>query len=189
MQQRQAAEPLHQFVRPGRGEIGAGRDARVDHRLLDRILVRRRHHRAEPEPKGEKIAQRDRSSGGDGIVERTVDGAQHLAICQLRQPRVDRLVEPKLGLLDQDHGGRRCDRLGHGGDAEDGVAPHRLTADRLSPDHVDVHLAPPADQRDETGHFAAFDIAGHDLMHAAEPRLGQSPTAHRLLPPSYLIRP
>ena len=51
-------------------------------------------------------------------------------------------------------------------------------ADRLSADRVDVHLAPPADQRDEAGHLAALDVAGHDVVHAAEPRPGQSPGAH-----------
>src|SRR5207245_11509628 len=50
-----------------------------------------------------------------------------------------------------------------------------------------MHLAPPADQRDETGHFTALDIAGHDIVHAAEPRPGQSTGAHRLFPPFRLI--
>src|SRR2546421_8543715 len=61
------------------------------------------------------------------------------------------------------------------------------SADRLRPDHINMHLAPPADQRDETRHFAALDIAGHDLVHAAEPRPGQSSGAHYLFPPFCLI--
>src|SRR5437879_13492800 len=50
-----------------------------------------------------------------------------------------------------------------------------------------MHLAAPTDQRDEARHFAALDIAGHDLVHAAEPRLGQSCGAHGLFPPFCLI--
>ncbi len=50
-----------------------------------------------------------------------------------------------------------------------------------------MHLAPPADQRDETRHVAALDIASHDVVHAAEPRPGQSSSAHRLFPPFRLI--
>jgi hypothetical protein len=51
-----------------------------------------------------------------------------------------------------------------------------------------MHLAPPADQRHDTGHLAALDMAGHYVMDAAEPRLGQSSGDHRLFPPSRLIR-
>ena len=36
-------------------------------------------------------------------------------------------------------------------------------------DRLDVHLAAPADQRDEAGHLAALDVAGHHVVHAAEP--------------------
>ena len=50
---------------------------------------------------------------------------QHLAVGQLGQPPVHRLVEPEPALLDQDHRRRGGDRLGHRGDAEDRVAPHR----------------------------------------------------------------
>ena len=64
------------------------------------------------------------------------------------------------------------------------LPPNGLHADR-----IDMHLAPPADQRDETGHCAALDMAGHDVVHAAEPGLGQSSGAHRLFPSSRLIRP
>jgi hypothetical protein len=41
-----------------------------------------------------------------------------------------------------------------------------------------MHLAAPAEQRDDPGHVAALDIAGHDVVHAAEPRLGQPSGAH-----------
>ena len=53
-------------------------------------------------------------------------------------------------------------------------------ADRLRAHRIDMHLAPPADRRDDTGHFAVLDMAGHDVAYAAELRLGQSADAHRL---------
>jgi hypothetical protein len=32
----------------------------------------------------------------------------------------------------------------------------------LHADRIDMHFAPPADQRDDTGHLTALNIAGHD---------------------------
>jgi hypothetical protein len=59
--------------------------------------------------------------------------------------------------------------------------------DRLSANRIDMHLAPSADQRDQAGHLAPLDIAGHDVVHTGEPRPGQSRDAHCLIPPFCLI--
>jgi hypothetical protein len=81
----------------------------------------------------------------------------------------------------------------HRGDTADRVAPDRPVPDRfgaagrLHADRIDMHLAAPADQRDETGH-AALDMAGHDVVHAAEPRLGKPSGAHGVFPPTCRIR-
>jgi hypothetical protein len=122
------------------------------------------------------------SSSGPSIRFRT------FPVGQLRQEPIHRLVQPQLAFLHQDH--RRCgrDRLGHRGNAEDRVPPHRAAPERLLADRIDVDLAAPADERDETGELAARNIAGHDIVHAAKPRPGQSSGAHRLLPPTGLIR-
>jgi len=147
--ERQAPEAFHQLVRRMRRQVRARRDACFRHRGLDRVARGIGHHGADPEPKGQEIAQRDRTLGRHGIVQRAVDGAQHLAVRQFGEPAVDRLIEPQLGLLDQDHGGDGGDRLGHRSDPEDGVAPHRiLPACRFHADGIDVRLAAPADQRD-----------------------------------------
>src|SRR5438132_5492792 len=53
---------------------------------------------------------------------------------------------------------------------EDGVTVGR----DLGATGIDVHLAAPADQRDDAGHVAALDIAGHHVVHATEPRLRQA---------------
>ena len=69
------------------------------------------------------------------------------------------------------------------------VAPHRLVAvERRRADDIDVRLTAPAEQRDETGDVPALDMAGHHVVHALEPRLGQSSTAMLLFPPSCLMR-
>jgi hypothetical protein len=53
----------------------------------------------------------------------------------------------------------------------------RLAAVRCQhPDRLDMDLAPHADQRQHTRDCAACDMAGHDLVHADQPRLGRSPS-------------
>ena len=87
-------------------------------------MQQRRHGEADAEAEGEQVVQRDRPLGGDRVVERAVRGAQHAAVRQFGQPALDRVVQPDPPLLDQEHRSGGGDRLGHRGDAEDGVAPH-----------------------------------------------------------------
>ena len=62
------------------------------------------------------------------------------------------------------------DRLGHRGDAEDRVAAHRRgPVDGQGADRVDLHSAMPAHEGDEAGNLPAGDMAGQDVMEAAEP--------------------
>lgn len=184
MDERQAAEALHQFVGWNRRQHRPGRDARVGHCLLDRIARGKHHHRAETEPEGQEVAQGDRPSGRHCILQRAFERAQDVAVSQLRQPAVDWIVQAEPAFLDQDHRRRGHDRLGQRGDAEDGVAPHRIAAaDRFHADGIDMDLAAPAEQRDETRHLAARHMAEHDLAHVGEPRLGQSCGDHRWSPP------
>jgi hypothetical protein len=49
---------------------------------------------------------------------------------------------------------------------------YQAAADRLHANRIGMHLAPPADQCHDTGHLAALDIAGHDLVHAVEAPFG-----------------
>ncbi len=156
-------------------------DLQLARSLQDRIRVRRRHHLAEAHAEGQQVAHGDRPVCGHGVLKRPIETLQDLAVGQFRQQPIHRLVQPNLTFLHEDHRRRGRDRLGHRADADDRVAPHRVAAaDRLHADRIDMHLAPPADQRDDTGHFAALHIAGHDVMHAAEPRLGQFTVAHLL---------
>jgi hypothetical protein len=120
---------------------------------------------------------------GHRVVDRPLDPAQDPAVRQLGQQPVHRVVEPQPAFLHQDHGRRGRDRLGHRGDAEDRVAPHRLAAVGPPADRLDVHLVPPAHQRDEPGDVAALHVGGHDVPHPPEPRLREpsAPRCHRAL--------
>jgi len=42
-------------------------------------------------------------------------------------------------------------------------------------DCMGMHLAPPADQCDGTGHLAAFGMAGHDVLHVSSRALDNLP--------------
>jgi hypothetical protein len=59
------------------------------------------------------------------------------------------------------------------------AAAQRLHTERF--DRFDMRLAAPADQRDEAGHLATFDITGHHVVQAGEARVGQTRRTH---PPS-----
>ncbi len=189
--ERQGPEATDPLIRLGRRRRARRTLAKEDLLLglLDRIRVRRSHDEAEAQAEGQQVAHRDRPVRRHGLVERPVEPLQHLAVGQLGQQPIHRLVQSQLAFLHQDHRRRGRERLGHRGDAEDRVATHRVAAaDRLEADRIDMRLAAPADQRDDARHVAALDIAGHDLVHAAEPRLGQSSGARRLIPPFRLIR-
>ena len=170
--QRQAAQPLHEVV--GR-EIGlgwTGRQAGLRHRLLDRMPGRPDHHGAQTEGEGQEIAHADRTLCRHRDVDRRFEALEHAAVGQFWQEIVDRIVEPELALLDQDQGRRRRDRLGHRGDAEDGVAPHRGVAlERLPADRLDMGLAAPAHQRHQAGHGAARDVGGESMVQARRSHL------------------
>jgi hypothetical protein len=178
-QRPQAADPL--VGRMWRRRLrGPDAELLLVHGLLDRIVARRHHDHAEPHAERQQVAHGDRPLRRHRVVERPVEPPEDRAPRQLGQQPIHRLVQPELALLHQDHGRRGRDRLGHRGDAKDRVAPDRVAAaERLHADRIDVHLAAPAEQIDDAGHGAALDMAGHDVVHAAEPRRGQSSGAHR----------
>ncbi len=163
--QRQGAQAAHEFVRGGglrrvRGAVAA--EVTLANGALDRVGVGRRHDAAEAEAGGQQVAHRDRAPRGDRVVELRVDALQHPAVRQLRQPAIDRVVEPQHPVVDQEHGGGRGDRLGERGDPEDGVPPHRLAAaGGRRPDRVDEDLVPARDERDDPRNVAARDETGH----------------------------
>ena len=74
---------------------------------------------------GQQVAQRDRplrrtQPGRTGGIE----SLQNLWRAQRRVDIGHRFIEPELALLDELHGGDGGDRLGHRGDAEDGIERH-----------------------------------------------------------------
>ncbi len=149
----QLLDPLVGIMRRRRIEAG---DLAIGDRLLDRRgRSGRPHDHAEAHAEGEQVAQGDRAVGGHGVVQRAVDVLEHLAVGQFRQQAVDRLVQPQLALLDQDHRRHGGDRLGHRGDAEDRVPLERVVlAQVLVPDHVHHRLAAAMDHGDDPGDLA-----------------------------------
>jgi hypothetical protein len=157
--------------------------AQLAHRALDGVGVGGRRHDPQAHTERQQVAQGDGAARGHRVVERGVDPPQHAAPGQLGQQRINRVVQAQLALLDQDHRRRGDDGLRHRADAEDAVAAdlhgQRATvAHRQRPQRVGVDLATAADQRDQPRHIAAVDVAGHHVVHALQPRLGQGPGHH-----------
>ena len=86
-------------------------------------------------------------------------GPEHPHVGELGRPPGDRVAERELALLHQHQGRHRGDRLGHRGDAEQGVPLHRQVSCEVAlaaqGDLDDLALAP------DQGH-AAGEIAGVD---------------------------
>jgi hypothetical protein len=101
-----------------------------------------------------------------------VEALHDPAIGKFRKQPIDRLVQPELALLCQDHRRRGGDRLGHRGDAEYRVAPDGVAVAQCPHANcVDLHLAMTADQGNDAGDLAALDVAGHDGMQAVQSSL------------------
>jgi hypothetical protein len=93
-----------------------------------------------------------------------------VTIGELRQPRIDRVVETEPTLLHQDHGGGRSDGLGERGDAKDGVAPHRRGLPERDRAHrLHVHVVVATDECHEPGQLPALDVSRQHPMHSFEP--------------------
>jgi hypothetical protein len=101
MQQRQAVETRHELVGRERRQVRPNCDPRLLQRLLDRVCAGRSNYAPVAQPKGQKIAQRDRPVRGHSVVERAVEGAQDLAVGQLGEQFVDRLVKPERAFFDK----------------------------------------------------------------------------------------
>ena len=163
------------------GGFGPGSMPASLHRPLDRPVARRLDDQAEAHAHGQQVAQRDRAVRRHGVVERPVEPRS--GPCGRRAPASSRSTgssSRELAFLDQNHRGCRGDRLGHRGDAEDRIAPHRVAAgDDLHADRIDMHFAAPAHHGDDAGCCAALDTLGQDVVHALEPRPGQAaPNRH-----------
>ena len=162
------------------GVTANGHSARVSRASIiafrSGLVGARKAHFPVARAEGEEVAQRDRAVGGHRIVEGAVDRAQDLAVGQLGQPFVDRIVEPELALLDEDHGADRRDRLGHRGEPEDRVPPHRhIAAEGHRADRLHVLPAAVVDERDEAREHAAVDVASQGRVHAVQPRWEKPP--------------
>ena len=103
MGERHAPDDPHPLV-GRRGRLRCGRSdgqtllrERAEHRAGER--AGEVHAQAEPEL--EHVPHGDRAVGGDGVVDRAVGGPQHAAVGQLRQQRVDGVVQAQQPVVDQ----------------------------------------------------------------------------------------
>lgn len=116
----------------------------------------------------EQVADGDRPRG---LLERYLLGAalcdQHLA-AELRQVPFDRVLDRQLALVHEDHDAQGGNRLGHGGDAEEGVLGHRLLAGQVQAADglVADDAVLPADDRDGAGDV----VLVHERLHAVADR-------------------
>ena len=111
---------------------------------------------------GHQVIDGDRASRSDGDVQRTGGVGKNPHIGQLRQPSGDGIRQCEPALIDQRHRGGDRHRLGHGGDAEDGVPAHRqLGFDISLTDLVDLqHIPPMPHQRHRAGDQPGVDGLG-----------------------------
>ena len=91
--------------------------------------------------------------------------AQHLAVGELGNQIVDRLVEAQDALLDERHRRGGGDRLAQRGDAEDGVSAKRpRLGERGASDDIDLDVIAACDEGDEPGHLARRHVRRHQLV-------------------------
>jgi hypothetical protein len=177
--QRQRAEPAHPLVRFWHRLGQVGGESLPEDRVHDRG-AEREHVHAEPECRGQHVADGDRAAGRHGLVEFGVDALEDLTVGELGQPRVHHVVEAQPALVDQDHRGGDGDRLGRRGHPEDRVAAHRRpTVVTHRPDRFDVRLTTPADQGDHPGDPAGVDVPLQHVVQAQQSGLGKA--VHRVL--------
>jgi hypothetical protein len=82
---------------------------------------------------GQQIVERDGAGSGHGVVERSIDRAEHAGVLELRRPCCDRVVEREAPLLEQLQRCRARDRLAQRRDAEDRVALERQPRFEIAP--------------------------------------------------------
>ena len=111
-----------------------------------------------------------RSAGTVAPSSRAATVDQHLAVGELRQQRVDWIVEPELALLDEDQRRHRSHRLGHRGDAKDAVAAHRLgLATGEVPGDAELDIVATSRQPRHARDRVLLGMAGHHVTQSRDP--------------------
>jgi hypothetical protein len=148
------------------GHPGVGRHGGVEHVAQGALVgVGDRADRAEavgePCPVGHQVLDGDIAGGRVGLVERAGRVFQDLHVLELGRPAGDRIIQIEFARFEQHQGRHRSDRLGHRGDAEEGVALHRRAALQVALARgVDPNnLAPAPYQGDRARQIAGGDHA------------------------------
>ena len=124
---------------------------------------------------GQKVPDGRRSGGRTELVRpgRRVEGFEHAQVCKLRQIFLSRVVETQSALFHELHQSKRCDRLGHRGNAKHGIGRQRTPrrdirdAERtLIKDALAIR-----DQRNHARHVLALNRATQTCVDGGGPRI------------------
>jgi hypothetical protein len=179
VEQRQGRQRAHPIV--GRPVVG---EQIAERRLVG---VGDRTHRAErvgqARAVGDEVVDGDVARRRIGVVQRAAGVLQHPHAGELGRPLGDRVLELELAFLHQLQRHDAGDRLGHGGDAEDGVARHRRARlDVALADGVELQLlAVLPDQRHRPGKPAGVDHAAQRRLDRAQRRPVEALYATRII--------
>src|SRR5581483_316662 len=117
----------------------------------------------------QQIANGDRTHRRYSIIEIRGNGFEHTTMCQLWQPGFNRIVEPYLAFLDQNHGCNGCNELGDRSNAKDRVALHRgRITERQGPQRFYMDIVMMTDERHESRYLLTLEISRQHLMHALQ---------------------
>ncbi|MGY4193136.1 hypothetical protein ACVIM9_002477 [Bradyrhizobium sp. USDA 4520] len=111
----------------------------------------------------QQMANGDRPLRRFGVVDRRRARPQHLAVSELRDEGLDRIVEPEAAFLDQQQRRAGGDQLGVGEDAEDVIGAQRNLRFLVGPsDAARVSdVAPDQNRPGDAGQEIVVDVALH----------------------------
>ena len=176
--QRQPADASYRGGQ-GLGTAEAARDVRYpvvggEHGVALSVAV------GQPRGVSEEVAHRHRPNRLDQSERALISGSlQHLGVRELGQVAFHRVVQQNAALLHQHHHGDAGDRLGHRGDAEQGVGRHRAALFAVRhPEGAEVRdPAAPSDQHRCAGHVAVVHVGAEQIVQPLQPLRAQP---HRL---------
>ena len=132
----------------------------------------------------QQILKRDGARRIIDIVERRAWTTQNLPIGKFGQEFIDRIPQAKFTLLHQHQRGDTDDRLGHRGNPEQRVAPHRrLRLGILPAQYVGMHrLAMAMNQGDHPGDGPGIDMRLHRRRDPPQPLARKTRRSRHALP-------
>ena len=142
---------------------------------LDRVRVGRGHDGAEPHAERQQVVDGDRPLGRHGVVERSVEAAEHASIGELGEELVHRAVSSStpsstriiaaaaaIGLVSEAI--RKIASRWSGASSSIAFVPITSTCTSS------LGAVVPGDERDRARHLARLDVAGHEVVQSTPTR-------------------